>query len=250
MDEDQPGPSARELHASQAFDESMGADAAAREADAARRAMEKLRTQLRTQQAEKSKSERELRAVRGKIDSLKGSLEMALAAKQEVEAELAVHQAAGQAMLQRLQARTAECATTQQQLSVRAVELLKWREEAAFTRVVSELLLAELRDAEAFADETVAFMSYRRASSQHACVRQQQTPSAVSTLRPTQKRAASPPPPQTPPPTSTKSEASGGGGVEFGRSPERARPLCGGTPNACSAEARARPVRPRSPAPR
>ena len=52
-----------------------------------------------------------------------------MAARQHAEETLNVQKVAGQAMLQRLQSRSAECTALQRQLSARAVELVHAREE-------------------------------------------------------------------------------------------------------------------------
>ena len=221
-----------------AYDESMGPDAAAREVDVARRALEKAKTQLRTGQGEKSKLERELRTVKSKFDSHKGSLENSERATREKEAELMVQQAATEAVMLRLQLRTAECSALQQQLSVRAVELMRRRDEVAIARVTIDLLQAELPQLERWGEMQFARANYHQASQQRARDRLQ-APWAIGSSRlPT--RATSPPPP------------GGRGAVDGVRSPERSRPPSGGSGATAgtSAEARARPARTRSPAPR
>ena len=100
-----------------------------RELDVAKRTVEAQRTQLRTQQAEHLKCARELRAVKGRVDGLKSACEAAMEARQHAEETLNVQKVAAQAMLQRLQSRSAECTALQRQLSTRAVELVHAREE-------------------------------------------------------------------------------------------------------------------------
>ena len=100
-----------------------------READVMRRTLEATRVQLRTQQAERMRCERELRLLRSKVDGLKAAGDAAAAAKGVAEEQLDVQKVAAQAMMQRLQARAAECTALQRQLAARAVELVHAREE-------------------------------------------------------------------------------------------------------------------------
>ena len=100
-----------------------------RDLDLARRTVEAQRTQLRTQQAEHLKCSRELRALKGKIDSLKAASEAARQGQLQAEESLSVQKVAAQAMMQRLQSRSAECTALQRQLSARAVELVHERED-------------------------------------------------------------------------------------------------------------------------
>ena len=237
-------------------EEMQDAEAIAQEADIARRALEKCRTQLKTLQGEKSKSDRELRAVRGKMDGLRGQLEATVTAKRETEAELAVQQAAGQAMLLRLQARASECSSLQQQLSVRGVELLRRREEGVLANVTFDLLRRELRAVESWGEAHAARAEYhleKQQQQQQVWQRKQQpwaagavSCAAAAAAVGQMKRGASPP------------QAAGracavGDGARAGTA-ERGRPAYGGAATANSsppsAEARLRPARARSASPR
>jgi hypothetical protein len=71
-----------------------------READVMRRTLEATRVQLRTQQAERMRCERELRLLRSKVDGLKAAGDAAVAARTVAEEQLDVQKVAAQAMMQ------------------------------------------------------------------------------------------------------------------------------------------------------
>ena len=102
----------------------------AHHADVTKRTLEAVRVQLRTQQAERLRCERELRQVRSKVDGLKAACDAATAARSHAEEQLDVQKVAAQAMLTRLQSRAAECSALQRQLSARAIELVHARAES------------------------------------------------------------------------------------------------------------------------
>ncbi|KAL1507124.1 hypothetical protein AB1Y20_007979 [Prymnesium parvum] len=116
--------------------------------DALKRALERTRTQLKTLQVEKAREAKAQQVARSKIESMKTQLDALTSEKGAVAAELGMLQAAGQALLMKLQMRSAECASLQKQLSIRAVELVQGREEVQRARVAVELLTNELRQLE------------------------------------------------------------------------------------------------------
>ena len=115
-----------------------------RELDISRRSIEVMRLQLRTAQAEHLKCQRELRALRSKMDSLHASCDAALGARYHAEQALDVQKVAVATMLQRLQVRSAECHALQRQLAARAVELVHARTQRHLAETAAEASIAVL----------------------------------------------------------------------------------------------------------